>query len=445
MASRLPLQPNRTLHFGFLTSSLDRNLSGTIASSLQFRLKVTCHPFSWMPARRGRVLKAARFKNLRHIILNTSAAHLNEDLLSGTERGDKPRRKLNVDTVLVVSEGICITVAAAACIASVTVHGSQDSRLVVSSALEPLMARKANLPIWQSCFLLAALVINAILRSRQWQGSERSRSLTSKLVVADSSVEERVQKLEEDIGSAVTIIRVLSKQLEKLAVRFRVTRQTLRDPIQETALLAQKTSESVNILAAREDALEKSLEEIHHALMGMQENQTKQLELISALGKLVKGRPRDVEKHIKAGRNDHARMGLQPGRRARVSDNDGALQNKIVQKLGGFMGKKTDSALQSSDKILDDRSLDSSVAQVKTQGKQPVSVLTSPSKPNTLSGNAERVDFWLSTPTSTSTQKVDEPISDSKFRDRLSNDGRSRSTFLDPTTEPSFCHNDVRE
>lgn len=44
---------------------------------------------------------------------------------------------------------------------------------------------------------------------------------------------ERIEKLEEDLRSSATVVRVLSRQLEKLGVRFRVTRKALKDPIAE--------------------------------------------------------------------------------------------------------------------------------------------------------------------------------------------------------------------
>jgi hypothetical protein len=40
--------------------------------------------------------------------------------------------------------------------------------------------------------------------------------------------------------------------------------------VMQTALLAQKASESVDILAARGDKVEKELEAIQYALLGMQ-------------------------------------------------------------------------------------------------------------------------------------------------------------------------------
>ncbi|MCO5611181.1 hypothetical protein L7F22_065431 [Adiantum nelumboides] len=231
MASRPPLHLNRVRNFGFPVSPYRSH----IVASSRFRLKVTCQPFSWMSASRARLLKAARLSNLRNIISSASATNLNDDLLTGTPLKEKSPRQLNADAILVVSEGICISIASVSCLASFIMHESQDSRLVQSCLLEPIMPRKADLPVWQTFFLLAALIINSILRARQWQSRGHFMNSTSKLVVADSNVEGRVLKLEEDIASSVTIIRVLSKQLEKLAVRFRVTRQTLRDPIQEVS------------------------------------------------------------------------------------------------------------------------------------------------------------------------------------------------------------------
>jgi hypothetical protein len=48
-----------------------------------------------------------------------------------------------------------------------------------------------------------------------------------------TSMIKKLQQLEEDVQNTVTTSRVLSRHLEKLGVRFRVTRQSLRDPIQE--------------------------------------------------------------------------------------------------------------------------------------------------------------------------------------------------------------------
>ncbi len=50
-----------------------------------------------------------------------------------------------------------------------------------------------------------------------------------------TSMIKNVQQLQEDVQNTVTISRVLSRHLEKLGVRFWMTRQSLRDPIQEAS------------------------------------------------------------------------------------------------------------------------------------------------------------------------------------------------------------------
>lgn len=131
--------------------------------------------------------------------------------------------------------------------------------------------------------LVAGVVIGAWMRRRQWRRicKESARGERLNLI-------ERIEKLEEDLKSSATIIRVLSRQLEKLGIRFRVTRKALKQPIDETAALAQKNSEATRALAAQEDILEKELGEIQKVLLAMQEQQQKQLELILAIGKTGK-------------------------------------------------------------------------------------------------------------------------------------------------------------
>lgn len=99
---------------------------------------------------------------------------------------------------------------------------------------------------------------------------------------------ERIEKLEEDLRSSTTIVRVLSRQLEKLGIRFRVTRRAMKDPIAAATALAQKNSEATRALAVQEDILEKELGEIQNVLLAMQDQQAKQLELILAIGKAAK-------------------------------------------------------------------------------------------------------------------------------------------------------------
>ncbi|KAK4840841.1 hypothetical protein QYF36_019527 [Acer negundo] len=76
--------------------------------------------------------------------------------------------------------------------------------------------------------------------------------------------------------------------LEKLGIRFRVTRKALKEPISQTATLAQKNSEATRTLAMQEEVLEKELGEIQKVLLAMQEQQHKQLDLILAIGKTGK-------------------------------------------------------------------------------------------------------------------------------------------------------------
>ncbi|KAM1052846.1 hypothetical protein ACFX13_000432 [Malus domestica] len=125
---------------------------------------------------------------------------------------------------------------------------------------------------------------------------------------------ERIEKLEEDLRSSTTIMCVLSRQLEKLGIRFRVTRKALKEPIAEiilqvdylvhhltillflrTTTLAQKNYEATRALAAQEDILEKELGEIQKVLLAMQQ---KQLELILAIATSGKVREsRQVRNH----------------------------------------------------------------------------------------------------------------------------------------------------
>ncbi|PIN12920.1 hypothetical protein CDL12_14468 [Handroanthus impetiginosus] len=141
--------------------------------------------------------------------------------------------------------------------------------------------------VWQSVILVSGVVVAAVIRRRQWNricGAGNSRGSPSYGV----DLLGRVEKLEEDLRSSSTIIRVLSRQLEKLVIRFRVTRKALKEPIAETAALAQKNSEATRALAAQEDILEKELGEIQNVLLAMQEQQQKQLDLILAIGQAGK-------------------------------------------------------------------------------------------------------------------------------------------------------------
>lgn len=142
--------------------------------------------------------------------------------------------------------------------------------------------------IGQCVVLVIGVLIGAVIRRRQWMricGDGFGRKGIDGRVL---NVLDRVEKLEEELSGTVRIVHGLSRRLEKLGIRFRVTRKSLKEPIAETAVLAQKNSEATRELSAQGDILEKELGEIQKVLLAMQEQQQKQLELILAIGKAGK-------------------------------------------------------------------------------------------------------------------------------------------------------------
>ncbi|GER26876.1 delta-adaptin [Striga asiatica] len=162
-------------------------------------------------------------------------------------------------------------------------------RWVVQKGAGDLGFLGGRVAMWQCVVLVTGLAAGAAIRRRQWRrvcggvGSSRSSS-----TYGDSNLLERVERLEEDLRGSATIVQALARRLEKLGIRFRVTRKALKEPIAETAALVQKNSEATRVLAAQEDILEKELGEIQKVLLAMQEQQQKQLELILAIGKAGK-------------------------------------------------------------------------------------------------------------------------------------------------------------
>ena len=71
------------------------------------------------------------------------------------------------------------------------------------------------------------MVIGNLVRWRQWQ---RMFRVNENGVNAD--LVQRVEKVEQDLQSSVTIVRML-RHLEKLGIRFRVARKALKEPINE--------------------------------------------------------------------------------------------------------------------------------------------------------------------------------------------------------------------
>ncbi|XP_059641023.1 uncharacterized protein LOC132283134 [Cornus florida] len=185
----------------------------------------------------------------------------------------------NFDVFLSIAEFLCLVSSAVISIAFVV-------NSVISNSQKPVIVWLGNkVLVWQFILLVSAVAIGASIRRRQWR---RICVDFSKPGGSGVNLVGRIEKLEEDLRSSATIIRVLSRQLEKLGIRFRVTRKSLKDPIAETVALAQKNSEATRALAVQEDILEKELGEIQKVLLAMQEQQQKQLELILAIGKTGK-------------------------------------------------------------------------------------------------------------------------------------------------------------
>ncbi|KAF5480877.1 hypothetical protein F2P56_001584 [Juglans regia] len=187
---------------------------------------------------------------------------------------------LNFDSFLSIAELLCLVSSAA--IFSI---GFAANLAFLSSSKKAVLVDVGNrVSVWGVVLLAGGVAIGSWIRRQQWRRVSRERVTGGNEV----NLLERVEKLEEDLRSSATIIRVLSRHLEKLGIRFRVTRKALKDPIAETAALAQKNSEATRALAIQEDILEKELGEIHKVLLAMQEQQQKQLELILAIGKTGK-------------------------------------------------------------------------------------------------------------------------------------------------------------
>ncbi|KAJ4952857.1 hypothetical protein NE237_029689 [Protea cynaroides] len=186
---------------------------------------------------------------------------------------------LNLDAFLCIAEVLCLVPSAALSI------GIAVNWALSSSQKSFQLSLVNRVLVWQILLLVGAVALGALIRSRQWNRICRD---SFKSGTSSFNLIERIEKLEEDIRSSATIIRVVSRQLEKLGIRFRVTRKALKEPITQTAILAQKNSEATRALAAQEDILEKELGEIQKVLLAMQEQQQKQLELILAIGKAGK-------------------------------------------------------------------------------------------------------------------------------------------------------------
>ncbi|KAF5192595.1 transmembrane protein [Thalictrum thalictroides] len=184
--------------------------------------------------------------------------------------------KFNLDVLLSIAEVICLipsAILSIGCIVNWTFVNTQKS-----IQLNRVFG-------WQLGLLVGAVLIGGLIRRRQWG---RIYKAPLKKGVSKLDLVGRIEKLEEDLRSSTTIIRMLSRQLEKLGIRFRVTRKSLKEPISEAASLALKTSEATQTLQMQKDILEKELGEIQKVLLAMQDQQHKQLDLILAIAKVGK-------------------------------------------------------------------------------------------------------------------------------------------------------------
>ncbi|XP_027920710.1 uncharacterized protein LOC114178809 [Vigna unguiculata] len=181
----------------------------------------------------------------------------------------------NFDSLLSFLEFSCLLSSAVASSAATVVAASKNELLA------GIGTRAAPFGV---TMLVIGVLIGVWIRRRQW----RRVCVENGKNGLEVNFLQRIEKLEEDLKSSLTVVRVLSRQLEKLGIRFRVTRKALKDPIAETAALAQKNSEAARALAVQSDILEKELGEIQQVLLAMQEQQRKQLDLILAIGKAGK-------------------------------------------------------------------------------------------------------------------------------------------------------------
>lgn len=129
----------------------------------------------------------------------------------------------NLDSLLSISEVVCLFSSSVIAIGFAVYYGIFG----LKNSLFGLIGRRVL-----ACgvvSLVCGVWIGAVIRRRQW------RRVCGETVRAEGresvNLVGRIEKLEEDMKSSATILRVLSRQLEKLGVRFRVTRKALKDPI----------------------------------------------------------------------------------------------------------------------------------------------------------------------------------------------------------------------
>ncbi|GMN20363.1 hypothetical protein TIFTF001_048736 [Ficus carica] len=135
--------------------------------------------------------------------------------------------EFDLDSFLSVVETLCV-------FSSAVVSIGFAVNCAVSGSKKTAMAAAMGDRIFAFGVLViaAGVGIGAWIRRRQWSRF-RAGSVRGGLEV---NLLGRIEKLEEDLRNSATLIRVMSRQLEKLGIRFRVTRKALKQPIEEIAI-----------------------------------------------------------------------------------------------------------------------------------------------------------------------------------------------------------------
>lgn len=138
------------------------------------------------------------------------------------------QNNLHLDSILSVVEFICL---ASSAIVSVGLAANS----VISHPQKSMMVALGNrILVWQAVALVGGVVVGSWIRRRQWR--RICKDTAGKPGNESVNLVERMEKMEEDVRGLATLIQVMSRQLEKLGIRFRVTRKALKEPILEVMM-----------------------------------------------------------------------------------------------------------------------------------------------------------------------------------------------------------------
>lgn len=133
--------------------------------------------------------------------------------------------KINLDTLLSIAEGLCIVPSVVFAVGGIFPEVSKLFRVGLGNTIF----------MWQFLFLAGAVVIGGLIRQRQWSYYKKvyRENVATPNLGGDLNLIGRIDKVEEDLRSSVKMVKLLSKQLEKLGIRFRIARKSLKQPIAE--------------------------------------------------------------------------------------------------------------------------------------------------------------------------------------------------------------------